>query len=85
VDGAPWIGVQLASDHVPPEWPDGAIKQQVHLDLWVADFAESLEQVIALGASVLWAETRRDDLQVHADQSGILLPVLAGRRAAEVI
>jgi uncharacterized protein YeaO (DUF488 family) len=59
VDGAPWIGVQLASDHVPPEWPDGAIKQQVHLDLWVADFAESLEQVRALGASVLGAETRR--------------------------
>jgi hypothetical protein len=23
VDGAPRVGVQLAPDHVPPQWPDG--------------------------------------------------------------
>ncbi|WP_161952590.1 VOC family protein [Actinoplanes sp. TFC3] len=30
------IGVQLAPEHVPPDWPDGA-PQQVHLDLHVDD------------------------------------------------
>src|SRR4051794_36106920 len=31
-DGEWRIGVQLAPDHVPPDWPHGA-PQQVHLDL----------------------------------------------------
>ena len=30
------IGVQLAPNHVPPDWPDGA-PQQVHMDLHVED------------------------------------------------
>ncbi|MEU4523685.1 VOC family protein [Amycolatopsis sp. NPDC024027] len=55
VDGAPRIGVQLAPDHTPPQWPDGPSQQQVHLDLWVEDFAEAHEEVMALGATVLKA------------------------------
>ena len=73
VDGAPRVGVQLAPGHVPPEWPDGPTKQQVHLDLWVEDFAEAHEQVMALGASVLKAaagHTSGDDFQVYADPAG---------------
>jgi hypothetical protein len=31
------IGVQLAPNHVPPDWPDGTPQQQVHLDLHVDD------------------------------------------------
>ncbi len=34
--GEPRIGVQLAPNHVSPQWPDGA-PQQIHLDLWVDD------------------------------------------------
>jgi hypothetical protein len=37
VDGEPRVGVQLAPDHVPPDWPDGTPPQQMHLDLWVDD------------------------------------------------
>ncbi|MGW5746261.1 VOC family protein [Amycolatopsis sp. NPDC003861] len=73
VDGAPRIGVQLAPDHVPPEWPDGPVKQQIHLDLWVEDFAEAHEQVMALGARVLKpaaGNTTGDDFQVYADPAG---------------
>jgi hypothetical protein len=29
------IGVQLATGHVPPAWPDGAPPQQAHIDLHV--------------------------------------------------
>src|SRR5262249_8538350 len=36
VDGKPRMGVQLAPDHVAPQWPDG-IPQQIHLDLYVED------------------------------------------------
>jgi hypothetical protein len=66
------IGIQLAPDHVPPEWPDGN-PQQVHLDLHVSDFANAHEEAIALGARVLQAA---DDLsaaegyQVYADPAG---------------
>jgi hypothetical protein len=50
VDGAPVIGVQLAPDHVPPEWPHGT-PQQIHLDLWVDDVLTAHDKVMALGAS----------------------------------
>lgn len=73
VDGAPRIGVQLAPGHTPPVWPDGPVPQQVHLDLWVEDFAEAHEHVTALGATVLKAAagaTSGDDFQVYADPAG---------------
>ncbi|MEU5260067.1 VOC family protein [Amycolatopsis sp. NPDC021455] len=70
VDGAPRIGVQLAPDHVPPEWPDGPTKQQIHLDLWVEDFAEAHEHVTALGAKVLKPVEPGGDFQVYADPAG---------------
>ena len=48
VDGQPRVGIQLAPDDVPPDWPDGN-PQQIHLDLWVEDFDAAHEQVMALG------------------------------------
>jgi hypothetical protein len=34
VDGESRVAVQLAPNHVPPDWPDGTPEQQIHLDLW---------------------------------------------------
>jgi hypothetical protein len=71
-DGQWVIGVQLAPDHVPPDWPDGN-PQQVHLDLHVDDFTNAHATAIALGARLLQAA---DDLtaaqgnQVYADPAG---------------
>ncbi|MFD4676892.1 VOC family protein [Lentzea sp. NPDC058450] len=73
VGGEPRIGVQLAPDHTPPTWPDGPVKQQIHFDLWVEDFAEAHEQVMALGATVLKPKRGNasgDDFQVYADPAG---------------
>jgi catechol 2,3-dioxygenase-like lactoylglutathione lyase family enzyme len=72
VDGAPRIGVQLAPDHVPPDWPGGEPKQQIHLDLWVDDFPSSHELVMSLGANVLQEAERGegDSFQVYADPAG---------------
>lgn len=72
-DGVPRIGVQLAPDHVPPEWPGGPQQQQVHLDLWVGDVAAAHDEVLALGARLLQAAPDLDaeeGFQVYADPAG---------------
>ena len=73
VDGAPRVGVQLAPNHVPADWPDRTPPQQVHLDLWIEDFAQAHDRVTSLGARVLKlaAETDApDNFQVYADPAG---------------
>lgn len=75
VDGEWALGVQLAPDHVPPDWPDGA-PQQMHLDFYV----EGIEahdaahvQVISLGGRLLKAAEDRAaarGAQVYADPAG---------------
>lgn len=72
VDGEPRMGVQLAPDHVPPQWPDGT-PQQIHLDLFVEDLAAAHEQAMALGARLLQpAKDPKADsgFQVYADPAG---------------
>jgi predicted enzyme related to lactoylglutathione lyase len=72
VNGEPKVGVQLAPNHVPPEWPDGT-PQQIHLDLWVDDFEEAHTEVMSAGARLLQAAASTesaDDFQVYADPAG---------------
>jgi catechol 2,3-dioxygenase-like lactoylglutathione lyase family enzyme len=74
VEGKPELAVQLAPDHVPPEWPDGT-PQQSHLDLWVDDVDAAHDEVMSLGAKLLKpAEDRPpgvgDNYQVYADPAG---------------
>ena len=72
VDGQPRIGVQLAPNHVPPEWPHGT-PQQIHLDLWVGDPTAADDLVVSLGARVLKEAENGDapdDFQVYADPAG---------------
>jgi len=71
-DGHWVIGVQLAPDHVPPQWPHG-MPQQLHLDLHVEDFASAHAEVMALGARLLRAAdgvSAAEDYQVYADPAG---------------
>lgn len=73
VDGEPRVGVQLAPDHVPPNWPNGTPKQQIHLDLWVDDFETAHDKVMSLGASLLKPATHSDspdNFQVYTDPAG---------------
>ncbi|HYN93534.1 MAG TPA: VOC family protein [Pilimelia sp.] len=72
VDGDPRVGVQLAPDHTPPEWPGGN-PQQVHLDLWVDDIDAAHAEVMALGARLLKPaadSNSADNFQVYADPAG---------------
>lgn len=66
------VGVQLAPQHVPPEWPDGS-PQQVHLDLHVEDPSSAHEHVMSLGARLLRAAPDLGAVeghQVYADPAG---------------
>jgi predicted enzyme related to lactoylglutathione lyase len=72
-DGSPRIGVQLAPNHVRPQWPSGTQQQQLHLDLWVADLEAAHDEVLALGARLLQAapDLSADEVfQVYADPAG---------------
>jgi predicted enzyme related to lactoylglutathione lyase len=73
VDGGPRVGVQLAPNHVPPDWPEGTPPQQIHLDLWVEDFVTAHDRVMSLGAKVLKPAQdveSVDNFQVYADPAG---------------
>jgi predicted enzyme related to lactoylglutathione lyase len=74
VDDEPRVGVQLAPDHVPPEWPDGT-PQQIHIDVWVDDIGAAHDEVMSLGAKLLKPAEEgppesRDNYQVYADPAG---------------
>ena len=72
VDGEPRVGVQLAPDHVAPDWPDG-VPQQIHLDLWVDDVSAADDRVMSLGARLLKPADdikSREGFQVYADPAG---------------
>ena len=72
VDGKARLAVQLAPDHVAPQWPSGT-PQQIHLDLYVADLATAHAEVTGLGARVLQPAddpAASEGFQVYADPAG---------------
>jgi hypothetical protein len=67
------IGVQLAPNHVPPDWPSATPPQQMHLDLHVNEPRAAHEEAIALGARLLQPAPDFDAAeghQVYADPAG---------------
>ena len=52
------FGVQLAPDHVPPQWPDPAHPQQMHVDFQVADIEAAAARAEELGARRLAGNDR---------------------------
>ncbi|WP_219414117.1 VOC family protein [Pseudonocardia nigra] len=44
------LALQHAPDHVPPQWPEAAHPQQLHLDFDVPDLDAAEERVLAIGA-----------------------------------
>ena len=72
VDGDWKMAIQLAPDHVPPQWPDGQ-PQQVHLDLWVDDIHAAHDEAVAAGAKLLKVvddPNEAEVFQVYADPAG---------------
>lgn len=72
VDGQPRLAIQLAPDHVQPQWP-GGVPQQMHLDLYVEDIASAHEEAVGMGARLLQAAedlSATSGYQVYADPAG---------------
>jgi hypothetical protein len=72
VDGEWRLAVQLAPDHVQPEWPDGT-PQQIHLDFYVDDIGSAHDEAVALGARLLKPADElgsAEGFQVYADPAG---------------
>ena len=72
VNGEPRIAVQLAPDHIPPDWPDGA-PQQVHVDFHVTDIATAHREALDAGARLLQEEDPElapDLFRVYASPAG---------------
>lgn len=72
VDGRSVIGIQLAPNHVRPQWPSGDQQQQLHLDLHVDDVIAADKEVVSLGATVLQTAdlTKSSGFVVYADPAG---------------
>ena len=70
------LAFQRVADHRPPRWPDGEHPQQVHLDLDVPDLDRAQEQVVGLGATLLYADPR--GWRVLADPAGHPFCLLRG-------
>ena len=61
VDGEWIMGVQLAPNHAPPDWPTGAQQQQVHLDLHVENLESAEQRAVDLGGCQLQAARKPAD------------------------
>lgn len=61
VDGEWIMSVQLAADHVAPDWPAGPQQQQVHIDLHVDDLEEADRRAVELGGRQLRSAGRPAD------------------------
>ena len=79
------VGLQLAPDHVPPQWPDQGHPQQMHLDFQVADLAAATAEAERLGARKIGggeAEQLEDLLPDFVEF--ILAPYLGAEEAARL-
>jgi catechol-2,3-dioxygenase len=63
---------QKVDGHRPPEWPDGSIPKQMHLELAVTDLDTSEAQAIAVGAVKADAQPNAEVARVMIDPAGHL-------------
>lgn len=66
----PWIGAYSIPDYEPPEWPEGEVGKQFHLDLSVADLDEAERALLELGAKKAETQPEPDRWRVFLDPAG---------------
>ncbi len=77
------LGFQRVADHRPPDWPDGDVPAQLHLDFDVDadDLDEAVAALTALGATLPAAQPRPDLWRVLLDPAGHPFCVSPRRRS----
>ena len=64
------LTMQRVADHVPPDWPEGPVKKQVHLELAVTDLDAAEADAVTLGAAVAGTQPNPDHWRVLVDPAG---------------
>jgi catechol 2,3-dioxygenase-like lactoylglutathione lyase family enzyme len=65
-----WLTTHRIADHRPPDWPDGDVAKQVHLDLAVEDLDRSEEAALAAGATKAATQPGPERWRVMLDPAG---------------
>jgi hypothetical protein len=68
--GAMWLAMVRVPDYRPPEWPDGDVPKQIHLDLSVDDLDSAETEAMKLGARKAEEQPAPDRWRVLLDPAG---------------
>jgi hypothetical protein len=64
------IGFQQVADFRAPQWPEGDVPMQMHLEFFVDDLAATEARVLAAGAIKFDQQPNSDHCFVYADPAG---------------
>jgi hypothetical protein len=64
------IGFQQVADFRAPQWPEGDVPMQMHLEFFVDDLAATEARVLAAGATKFDHQPNADHCFVYADPAG---------------
>jgi uncharacterized glyoxalase superfamily protein PhnB len=64
------IGFQQVADFRPPDWPEGGVPMQMHLDFYVEDLEATGARAVAAGATRFDVQPNSDHCFVYADPVG---------------
>jgi catechol-2,3-dioxygenase len=70
LDAGPWLSMQKVEDYRAPEWPEGDVPQQMHLDFSVADLDDAERAALAAGARRSEVQPSPDRWRVMFDPAG---------------
>ena len=65
-----FLTFQRVADHKPPNWPDGTVPKQLHLELAVSDLDGQEARMLALGATKADVQPNPDNRRVLIDPAG---------------
>ncbi|MCX2930158.1 VOC family protein [Mycobacterium sp. CVI_P3] len=64
------LTLQKVADHRAPDWPDGPVPKQIHLELAVSDLDAEEDRIVGLGATKAPVQPQPDNWRVLIDPAG---------------
>ncbi|MGC7193868.1 VOC family protein [Mycobacteroides abscessus subsp. abscessus] len=61
---------QRVADHQPPQWPDGSVPKQLHLELAASDLDAEEARILGLGATKAEVQPNPSGWRVLVDPAG---------------
>lgn len=65
-----WLATTKVDDYQPPQWPNGTVPKQLHLDLAVDDLEDAVDEALRLGAVKCDVQPAPDRYVVMLDPAG---------------